>query len=88
MKILGTASLGSNFTGSYKKRKICVINFLPKGANVKEAYRTLKILKIRDLISLQNTLLVKDVFEKKMRSPFMSYFKKVNTQHLHTYLHQ
>ena len=49
----------------------------------KEAYSTLKILKIRDCISLQNALLVKDAFEEKI-SLFISYFKKLNTQHLHT----
>ena len=27
---------------------------------------------------------MKDVFEEKIPSPFMSYFKKLNTQHLHT----
>ena len=27
---------------------------------------------------------MKDVFEEKIPSPFMTYFKKLNTQHLHT----
>ena len=27
--------------------------------------------------------MVKDVFEEKIPSPFMTYFKKLNTQHLH-----
>ena len=58
-----------------------IISSLPE--NDKEAYSTLKILKIRDFISFQNTLLVKDVFEEKILSPLMSYFKKLNTQHLH-----
>ena len=66
-----------------KVKAIRTISFLPKRTNVKEAYSTLKILKIRDFISLQNALLVKDVFEEKITSPFMSYFKKFNTQHLH-----
>ena len=65
-------------------KAICIISFLPKGASVKEPYSTLKILKIRDFISLQNALLVKDIFEEKRPSPFMIYFKKLNTQHLHT----
>ena len=64
-------------------KAIRIISFLPKWASVKEAYSTLKILKIRDFISLQNALLVKDVFEEKIPSPFMTYFKKLNTQHLH-----
>ena len=63
---------------------ICIISFLQKGKIVKEAYSTLKIFKIQDFISLQNTVLVKDVFEEKIPSRFMSYFKKSNTQHLHT----
>ena len=29
---------------------------------------------------------MKDVFEEKIPSPFMTYFKKLNTQHLHTAL--
>ena len=66
-----------------KDKALRTISFLPKGTNVKEAYSTLKILKIRDFISLQNALLVKDVFEEEIPSPFMSYFKKFNTQHLH-----
>ena len=66
-----------------KDKVLRTISFLPKGTNVKETYSTLKILKIRDFISLQNALLVKDVFEEKILSPFMSYFKKFNTQHLH-----
>ena len=40
--------------------------------------------KVRDFTSLQNALLVKNVFEDKFSSPFVSYFKKLNTQHLHT----
>ena len=64
-------------------KAIRVISFLPKGTSVKEAYSTLKILKIQDFTSLQNALLVKDVFEQKIPSPFMTYFKKPNTQHLH-----
>ena len=64
-------------------KAIRIISFLPKGTSVKEAYSTLKILKIRDFGSLQNALLVKDVFEEKIPSPFMTYFKKLNTQHLH-----
>ena len=65
-------------------KAIRLISFLPKGASVKEAYSTLKILKIRGSISHQNALLVKDVFEEKIPSPFMSYFKKLISQHLHT----
>ena len=64
-------------------KAIRIFSFLPKGASVKEAYSTLKVLKIRDFKSLQNAFLVKDVFEEKVPSPFMTYFKKLNTQHLH-----
>ena len=39
--------------------------------------------KVRDFISLQNALLVKNVFGDKFSSAFVSYFKKLNTQHLH-----
>ena len=71
-------------TEKLQDKAICIISFIPKGASVKEAYNTLKILKIWDFISLQNALLVKDIFEEKRPSPFMIYFKKLNTQHLHT----
>ena len=64
-------------------KAIRIISFLPKGSSVKEAYSTLKVLKIRDFISLQNALQVKDVFEEKIPSPFTTYFKKLNTEHLH-----
>ena len=62
-------------------KAIHIISFLSKGASVKESYSTLKILKTQDFISLQNMLLVKGIFEEKLPSPFMSYFKKLNTQH-------
>ena len=64
-------------------KAIRIISFLPKGSSVKEAYSTLKVLKIQDFISLQNALQVKDVFEGKIPSPFTTYFKKLNTEHLH-----
>ena len=60
-----------------------MINILSKCASVK-AYSTLKILEIRDFISLQNALLVKDVIEDKISSLFVSYFKKLNIQNLHS----
>ena len=45
---------------NYKTTKqfvyIIISCFLPTGASVKEAYSTLKILKIQDFISLQNAL--------------------------------
>ena len=65
-------------------KAIRIISFLPKGVSVKEACSTLRNLKTQDFISLQNALLVKDVFEEKIPSPFRSYFKKLNTLHLHT----
>ena len=37
-----------------------------------------------DFISLQNALLMKDVFFGKIPSPFMNYLKILNTQHLRT----
>lgn len=51
---------------------------------MKEAFRTLKILEIGVFISIQNALLLKDVFEKEIPFPLMSYLKILNTQHLHT----
>ena len=58
-------------------KAVRIINFLPKGVSVKEAYSTLKILKMRDFISLQNALLVKDVFEEKIPIFFYDLFQKI-----------
>ena len=63
-------------TGKLQDKVIRIINFLPKWANVKEAYSTRKILKIRDFIPLQNLLLVSDVLEEEIPYPFINYFKQ------------
>ena len=59
-------------------KAIPVINFLRKGASMKEVYIKLEIPKIREFMSLQNALLVKDVFEEIIT------FNILYTKHLHT----
>ena len=60
------------------------INFLPNTAPVSEIYKTSKILKLSDYISLQNALLVKNCFEKQLPQPLLNFFKKTTEQHNHS----
>ena len=63
---------------------IRIINFLPNTAQVSEIYKTSKILKLFDYISLQNTLLVKNWFEKQWPQPLLNFYKKTTEQHNHS----
>ena len=67
-----------------QNKAIRIINFLPfNSSNIKKTYNDLKIVKLRDFISLQNSLFVKDCFEKEIPNPFINYFKKSGSQHSH-----
>ena len=61
-----------------------IINFIPNTASVSEIYKTSKILKLSDYISLQNTLLAKNRFEKQLSQPLLNLFKKPTEQHNHS----
>ena len=61
-----------------QNKAIRIINFLPfNSSNINKTYNDLKILKLPDSISLQNSLFVKDSFEKEIPNPFIKYFKKI-----------
>ena len=65
-----------------QNKAIWIINFLPFNSNNK-TYNDLKILELPDFISLQNSLFVKDCFEKEIPHPFINYFQKPGSQHFH-----
>ena len=48
----------------HQDKALRYINILPNTAPVSEIYKTLKILKLSDYTSLQNSLQVKNCFEK------------------------
>ena len=81
---------GQSKTELFKKiqklqdKAVCIINFLPNTTLVSEIYKTTKILKLSDYISLQNALLVKNYFEKQLPQPLLNFFKKTTEQHNHS----
>ena len=67
-----------------QNKAIRIINFLPfNSSNINKTYNDLKILKLPDFISLQNSLFVKDCFEKEIPHPFINYFQKSRSRHSH-----
>ena len=67
-----------------QNKAIRIINFLPfNSSNINKTYNDLKILKLPDFISLQNSLFVKDCFEKEIPNPFINYFQESGSQHIH-----
>ena len=71
-------------TKEHQDKALRIINFLPNTARVSEIYKTSKILKLSDYISLQNTLLAKNCFEKQLSQPLLNLFKKPTEQHNHS----
>ena len=65
-------------------KALCIIKFLPNTAPVSEIYKTSKILKLLDYISLQNASLVKNYFEKQLPQPLLNFFKKIIEQNNHS----
>ena len=57
-----------------------IINFLPNNFPISPTYEKLNVLKLRDFISLQNALLVKNCLEKNIPPPLQNYFQKVPTR--------
>ena len=67
-----------------QNKALRIINFLPfNSSNINKTYNDLKVLKLPDFISLQNSLFVKDCFEKEIPNPFINYFQKSGSQHSH-----
>ena len=81
---------GQSKTELFKKiqklqdKAVRIINFLPNTAPVSEIYKTTKILKLSDYISLQNALLVKNCFQKQLPRPLLNFFRKTTEQHNHS----
>ena len=55
-----------------------IINFLPHKTPVNDIYKTSKILKLSVNIWLQNTLLVKNCFEKQLLQPLLNFWSTIN----------
>ena len=61
-----------------QNKVIRIINFLPfNSSNINKIYNDLKILKLPDFILSQNSLFVKDCFEKEIPNPLINYFQKI-----------
>ena len=76
--------MGANKKVKLQKKAIWIINFLPfNSSNINKTYNGLKILKLPDFTSLQNSLFVKDCFEKEIPNPFINYFQKSGSKHSH-----
>ena len=74
----------SNKIQILEDKALCIINFLPNIAPVSEIYKTSKILKLSDYISLQNALLVKNYFEKQLPQRLLNFFKRTKEQRHHS----
>ena len=61
-----------------------IIKILPNTVPVSEIYKTSKILKLSDYISLQNDLLLKNYFEKQLPKPLLNFCKKNTKQYNHS----
>ena len=67
-----------------QNKAIRIINFLLfSSPNISKTYNDLKILKLPDFVSLQNSLPVKDYFEKEIPKSFINYFQKSGSQNSH-----
>ena len=65
-----------------QNKAIQIINFPPfNSSNINKTYSNLKILKLPDYISFQNSLIVKNCFEKEIPKPLVNYFQKPRSQH-------
>ena len=77
--------MGQSKTELFKKsqklqdKALRITKILPNTAPVSEMYKTSKILKLSDHISLQNDLLLKNCCEKRLSKPLLNFFKK-NTE--------
>ena len=84
--IYGCQTWGQSKTEHFNKiqklqeNALCLINFLPSTAPVSEIYKTSKILKFLDYISLQNALKWK-TFEKQLLQPLLNFFKNTTEWH-------
>lgn len=67
-----------------QNKAIQKINVHPlNSSNINKDCKDLNIRKLTDFISLQNSLSVKDCYEKEIPSPFIHYFQKERSKHFH-----
>ena len=64
-------------------KAIRIINFADYHAPTSELYKTTKILKFRDNVTLNNYLYVHDSFTRRVPSPLQGNFKYIHVTHSH-----
>ena len=62
-----------------QEKAIRIIKFLPSNAPVSKEMQKLKILKLKDFITLQNILFVYDCLEEERMKSFNTTFKRMET---------
>ena len=62
-----------------QEKAIRIINFLPNNAPVSKEMHKLRILKLKDFITLQNVLFVYDCLEEERMKSFNTTFKQMET---------
>ena len=66
-----------------QEKAIRIIKFLPNNAPVSKEMHKLKILKLKDFITLQNILFVYDCLEEERMKSFITTFKQMETNQFH-----
>ena len=66
-----------------QEKAIRIINFLPNNAPVSKEMHKLRILKLKDFITLQNILFVYDCLEAERMKSFSTTFKRMETNQVH-----
>ena len=64
-----------------QNRAIRTINFSDFNANVNPIYKSMNILKLKDLVTLQNIMFVHDYFNENTPHCFNSYFTRIRDIH-------
>ena len=62
-----------------QEKAVKIINFLPNSAPVSKEMHKLKILKLKDFITLQNILFVYDCLEEERMKSFNTTFERMET---------
>ena len=66
-----------------QEKTIQIIKFLPNNAQVLKEMHRLKIIKLKDFITLQNILVINDYLEEKWLKSFNTIFKQMETNQFH-----
>ena len=67
-----------------QEKAIRIIKFLPNNAPVSKEMYKLKIIKLKDFITLQNILFVYDFLEEERMKSFNTTFKLMETNQFHS----